>query len=81
MHTVFEAGGLGMQEVRLGCREIATGYGYASSQEAIAHFGLGEVEVVDVEVILPHGNGRISRQNVQVNQRIRLRSMAPEESQ
>ena len=78
---VFEASGLGKQDVRLGCREIATGYGYASSQEAIAHFGLGKVEVVDVEVILPHGKGRISRQNVQANQRIRFRSMAPKESQ
>jgi len=39
----------------LGWREIATGYGYASGQPAVAHFGLGDVTQVDVEVKLPGG--------------------------
>ena len=32
----------------LGCREIAVGFGYGSGQEAIAHFGLGDRDAVDV---------------------------------
>jgi hypothetical protein len=39
----------------LGWREISTGYGYASGQPALAHFGLGEVTRVDLEVKLPGG--------------------------
>ena len=69
---VFEAGRLGKPDALLGCREIATGYGYASSQEAVAHFGLGKIEVVDVEVILPHGKGRIRKQRVRASQGIVL---------
>ncbi|WP_206292345.1 CRTAC1 family protein [Humisphaera borealis] len=41
----------------LGCREIATGFGYASAQVAEAHFGLGKTEKIDVEVVWPHGKG------------------------
>jgi hypothetical protein len=51
----------------LGCREIATGYGYASGQPAYAHFGLGSEETVDVEVIFPHGKGTITRKGVKAN--------------
>ena len=54
----------------LGCREISVGYGYASGQAAIAHFGLGKEESVDVEVILPHGKGKLEQKDVKANQRI-----------
>jgi hypothetical protein len=57
----------------LACREIATGYGYASGQPAIAHFGLGPEEACDLEVILPHGKGKMSRKGVKANQRITLK--------
>lgn len=61
---LYPAGKLGQPDSLLGEREIAAGYGYCSGQEAIAHFGLGKVESVDVEVILPHGKGTLTRKAV-----------------
>jgi len=54
--------------------EIAIGYGYCSGQEAVAHFGLGAVARVDVEVILPHGRGTLMRKDVAANQRLKVGS-------
>lgn len=71
--NVFAAGKLGQPEALLGCREIATGYGYTSGQPATAHFGLGSEAMCDVEVILPHGKGRIEQKNVKANQRIAVK--------
>lgn len=42
-------------ESLLGFQEISTGYGYASGQPAIAHFGLGEHPRVAVEIKFPSG--------------------------
>jgi hypothetical protein len=70
---VYEPGKIGQPKALLGCREIATGYGYASSQEAVAHFGLGNRASVDVEVVLPHGKGKIGEKDVKANQRIVVR--------
>ena len=56
----------------VGAREIAVGYGYASGQEAIAHFGLGDLKTCDVEVVLPHDRGTIARRNVEANQRLTI---------
>ena len=53
-------------------REIATGFGYASSQEAVAHFGLGQLQQFDLVITLPHGNGVIRRSKVAANQRITI---------
>lgn len=64
---VYPAGKLGEASALLGCREIATGFGYASGQPATAHFGLGDVSRVDVEVELPHGKGTITRKGIDVN--------------
>jgi hypothetical protein len=47
--AVYAAGSL------LGHQEIGTGYGYASGQMPVAHFGLGEATTVDVRVTLPSG--------------------------
>lgn len=58
----------------LGYREIAIGYGYCSGQEAIAHFGLGDVAKVDIEVTLPHGKGQFTRKDVAANQRVLLKA-------
>ncbi len=68
--NLYPAGWLGDPAMLLASREIAVGYGYASGQPAVAHFGLGELEAVDVEVILPHQRGRLSRPQVRANQRI-----------
>jgi len=67
---IFEAGRAGDAKARLGSREIAKGFGYASSQEAVAHFGLGDQTECDVVVTLPHGKGRIVRKAVSADQRI-----------
>ena len=68
--SIYPAGKLGQAADLLGMREIAIGYGYCSGQEAIAHFGLGQTAAVDVEVVLPHGKGKIVQRNVKGNQRI-----------
>lgn len=47
---VFPAGKSNDEPARTGLREIAIGYGYASGQPAIAHFGLGSSAEVDVVV-------------------------------
>jgi hypothetical protein len=65
---IYPAGKLGDAAALLGCREIATGYGYASGQPACAHFGLGKLERVDVEIVLPHGKGTWTRNEVKANQ-------------
>lgn len=65
---VYAAGKLGDKSALLGCRDLATGYGYASGQPAYAHFGLGSAEKVDIELILPHGKGKIVRKDVAANQ-------------
>lgn len=67
---IFEIGREGDASARIGTREIATGYGYASSQEAVVHFGLGHQTFCDVVVTLPHGRGRLVRKSVQANQRL-----------
>jgi hypothetical protein len=69
---VYPAGKLGQADALLATKEIAVGYGYASAQEAIAHFGLGKSDKVDVEVILPHSAGKIEKKDVAANQRIIL---------
>jgi hypothetical protein len=65
---------LGEAGTLLGCREISAGYGYCSGQEAVAHFGLGKVETVDVEIALPHGKGKIEQKGVKANQRLTVKS-------
>lgn len=54
----------------IGCQDISTGFGYASGQPALAHFGLGKVESVDVEVTHPYGKGTVVRKGVKVDQKI-----------
>lgn len=71
--NVYEAGKLGQKAALLRSAEIAVGYGYASGQEAMAHVGLGGLNECDVEVILPHGKGKMQRKNVKANQRVVLR--------
>ena len=67
---IYQAGKPGEASALLGCQDISVGFGYASGQAAIVHFGLGKETVVDVEVILPHGKGKLLQKNVKANQRI-----------
>jgi hypothetical protein len=67
---VYEAGKSGQPEALLGQREIAVGFGYASGQEAVAHFGLGKAETCDLEVTLPHEGGVLKQAGVNANRRI-----------
>jgi hypothetical protein len=70
---IYAEGKLGDAAALLGCREIATGYGYASGQPAYAHFGLGPAQKVDVEVILPHGKGTLTYKSVPANQLFKVK--------
>ena len=69
---IYPAGKVGKPSARIGTREISAAYGYSSGQDARAHFGLGSVKSCDVEVVLPHGMGRIMRQGVEANQLLEL---------
>ena len=69
---VYRSGQAGNEGALLGVQEIAIGYGYASGQAAVCHFGLGKQTTVDVEVQL--GNGEVRQQTgVKVNQKIVVR--------
>jgi len=70
--NLYVPGKLGDAASLLGSREIAIGYGYCSGQEAIAHFGLGKQDAVDIEVVLPHGKGTLVRKNAKANQRLTM---------
>jgi hypothetical protein len=52
---VYPKSKLGDAASLLGFQEIGTGYGYASGQPAVAHFGLGDVGEVDLRIRLPDG--------------------------
>ena len=67
---VYPAGKLGDAAALVGAREISVGYGYTSGQEAAAHFGLADVERVDLEIVLPHGGGKVVERDVKANQRL-----------
>jgi enediyne biosynthesis protein E4 len=74
---VYEAGRLGDPASLVGRSEIATGYGYSSGQEAVAHFGLADREQVDLRIVLPHGGSVIERAGVAANQRLVLADAVP----
>lgn len=69
---IYRPGKLGEPTALIGCRDISVGYGYASGQPAVAHFGLGKETLVDIEVILPHGKGKLLRKEVKANQLITI---------
>ena len=65
---VYRAGQLRLRGGLIGFRELSIGYGYASGQEAVCHFGLGDVRNVDVEVRLPGGKRVIRKLDVAADQ-------------
>ncbi|NQT86232.1 CRTAC1 family protein, partial [bacterium] len=62
---LYRPGQLGDPEALLGYQEIGTGFGFCTGQEAVAHFGLGDLTRCDVEIALPFGKGVIRRPGVQ----------------
>lgn len=66
---IYPAGQLGESDALLGFQEVSTGYGYASGQEAICHFGLGQIHQVDLEITLPNGK-TLQQLGVPANQRL-----------
>jgi enediyne biosynthesis protein E4 len=66
---VFKTGQMDQAAGLLGFQEVTTGYGYASGQPAICHFGLGDIKSVDVSVRLPDGR-LINSKNVAADRRI-----------
>jgi enediyne biosynthesis protein E4 len=64
---IYATGKLGDAGALLGFQEITTGYGYASGQPAIAHFGLGTTNKVDVRITLP-SRTTIDRRDIPSNQ-------------
>jgi hypothetical protein len=67
---VYLPGRLGDSAALLGCREISVGFGYASAQPAVAHFGLGKHTAVDVRIVAPHGGAVRELRDVRADQRI-----------
>jgi hypothetical protein len=68
---VYRTGGLGDPNALLGMREIVVSAGYSAGTQAEAHFGLGELEAVDVRVELPDG-AVIDLEGVAADQYLRL---------
>ncbi|HUT34756.1 MAG TPA: CRTAC1 family protein [Planctomycetota bacterium] len=66
--AVYEPGKLGTPEALVGCQEIGTGFGYCTGQEAVAHFGLGELATCDVQIVLPFGKGTIRKPGTPADQ-------------
>ena len=74
---IYEPEHLGDAEALVGRSEIATGYGYSSGQEAVAHFGLADRQRVDLRVVLPHGGPTVEHAGVAANQRLVIPDIAP----
>jgi hypothetical protein len=55
----------------LGFQEVTIGYGYASGQVAMCHFGLNDLGNVDVEVKWPN-NERVTRIQAAANRRLEI---------
>ena len=69
--SVFKAGELRRASALLGRQEIGTGYGYASGQVPVAHFGLGGETNIDLVMTFPDGSANVLR-DVQANRRLNL---------
>lgn len=68
---VYQAGDDFQPKALLGYQELSTGYGYASGQPVVCHFGLGDATKVDLRVELP--NGKVVKQtNVAVDRALTI---------
>jgi len=69
---VYRAGGVDVPAALLGMDEIGVGDGFSGSGQALAHFGLGDEDAVDVVAQLPFGGARFEARSVSANQRLTL---------
>jgi hypothetical protein len=65
--AIYRTGTIGRPEGLIGYQEVAVGYGYASGQLPVAHFGLADEGTVDVRVTLPNGKP-VDRPGTKANQ-------------
>lgn len=70
---VYAEGGIGDPAALLGSREITATVGYTSGVEAVAHFGLGDQEIVDL-VVTSIGSEPVELRSVSGDARIRTGS-------
>lgn len=63
---IYAPGHLGEQQHQLGRRDIVVGTGYAGTEEALGHFGLGKAMVCDLEVVWQ--GCKVQQKNVAANQ-------------
>jgi len=68
---VYRAGAVNRAGGLLGFQEIGTGFGYASGQVPLAHFGLGSEATVDLEVTFRDGGVRTLKA-VRADQRLNV---------
>ena len=66
---VYRAGRLGDEAALVGLQEVTIGYGYGGGQTAVCHFGLGNIERVDLSIRLPGGKV-IEQRSVSADRRI-----------
>ena len=57
----------------LGVKDITLNVGYSGSRAALVHFGLGTVEVCDVEITLPSRAEPLMMREVKVNRVVTAR--------
>ena len=65
---IYESGKTGRPEALLGYQEIHISSGFCTGQEAVAHFGLGDLATCDVEITLPHNKGVIRKSGTKADQ-------------
>ena len=68
---VFESGAAGDVAALLGARDITTTQGYSSGVAPVAHFGLGEVDRVDVRLVPPGDGEPVVLTDVAADQHLR----------
>jgi hypothetical protein len=69
--AVYRSGQAGETSSLLGMREITATQGYTAGTELLAHFGLGDIDVVDVVVTRPGGDP-VTESGLAVNRHVRL---------
>jgi hypothetical protein len=69
--AVYEPGRSADPDALLGLREIAASVGYTAGSPPWAHFGLGNLDAVDLRVTLPNGQA-YSLDEVAANQHLML---------
>jgi hypothetical protein len=67
---IYTSGHASQPQHQLGRRDIAVGAGYASCEEAAAHFGLGDATTCDIEITW--GAKKVQRTKVAANQTVSI---------